>query len=377
MPPKKKPKYILDMQKEIKLLTEKLNAQQRDQTSASGGLEGQGLVSESTPPGDLPGASAATFTTRAGRVTRSTVIGVKKPAKQAAATVSKAPTEVIDPPSDPEVLPDPQSGASGVDHVVPKTKAIEHEVATLDKATIADTIHQIVTGNEDQDDSGDNLDLYLPAGTTLDSKIKRRIISGEYVDLCTLQPKFDAPQPMFSSPFHFTAPPKPKQPANFIEWLRLFIVYASVYGTAHPDQAIPMMSYILRIHGLYARQPVSFAWRMYDEAFRKMRVHSPKLAWYHTHSTILAQVDEAINIQNWSNKGRSGGGNKVATGAKGAKHGCCYAFNDIAKICSRPKCNFLHRCQSCLGPHPAYQCKSPGTKPDNRARPAGGGPKSK
>ena len=387
MPPKKKPKYVLAMEKQIKSLSDMINARfAGDQTSATGGPAAQ---TDSSAPSRTP----AGVTTRSGRGGKqvpettpeppgeSQAKVPKKSARAASATVSK-PTEELG-PQDQESMIEPQDQVLAGDQQLARDS--ERELVTLDRNTIAATVQEVVGEIEHVSDhaEGDCLNPFLLAGTTLDPKIKRRIFAGEYIDLVTLAPKEELPSYSFYT--HNTnnaANAKPRQVGNFNEWMRLFIVYASVYGSKYPEQCVPMFNYMLRIYGLSTRQPVSYAWRLYDESFRKLRGFETKLAWHYIHHHILAQVDEHLNIQSMAIKRRSGAGNKGDgprnNAVKGDRQpGCCYAYNDSSKVCSRQKCPFLHRCSACLGAHPACQCPSRGNKPDARFKPTGGPARSK
>ena len=380
MPPKiKKPKYILEMEEQLKSLTAMVNSSLRDQTSESGGPSVQGSGDKAAlpvvPPEQSVSSSGRGKVLRSGKATTS----VDKPSvpkqrqkKAPSATQSKPPAD--DTVTDHVVVESPEDGAG-----TSAAGGEDQDMVLLNRPSIAETIQDVVdpaTAN-----TGDCLEPFLPAGTTLESKIKRRIVSGEYVDLSTLQHKNEPTQQFFNGQLNISAlHSKPRQPATFVEWMRLFLVYASIYGSSHPDQAVPMMSYILRIHGLYARTPVTYAWRAYDEEFRRIRAHCPTLAWHYIHQNILSVVEENLNVQNMTYKRKNntaGKGEGSKPGGKGTKQGCCYAYNDISKICSRPKCSFLHRCQACLGAHPVYQCSSAGSKQDNRPKGTGGMPRPK
>ena len=256
MPPKKKPKYVLEMEAQLKSLSDMFTARFGDQTSATGGPE---TSSESSAPPPVPAAAAAR-SLRSGKQRPKVLLPAESTAtkgkKRAPATVSKPPQEEV------EVGEDQSLQRHGEDAIVDQQSVHKtgRDLVTLDRETIASTIQDVV-GEVEEVSEGDCLNPYLLAGTTLDIKIKRKIFAGEFVDLVTLAPREELPSYSF---FTFSNNnnannSKPKQPGNFIEWMRLFMIYASIYGSKYPDQCVPMYSYVLRIYGLSTRQPVSYA----------------------------------------------------------------------------------------------------------------------
>ena len=159
-------------------------------------------------------------------------------------------------------------------------------------------------------------------------------------------------------------PSRPRQPNNFQEWLRWFGIYASVYLSQHPEAGAAIMTYILRIQQLANRKPPSYTWRSYDELFRRIRAQAGNtVPWHLIHPQILCDAQDHSEGQARANfrrasqqsRGDSRGPDRAD---RAGKPYVCFDFNDKDKRCVRVNCKYPHKCQKCLGNHPAYACKS-------------------
>ena len=164
-------------------------------------------------------------------------------------------------------------------------------------------------------------------------------------------------------------PSRPRQPATFTEWLKLFAIYASVYSEKYPAASPQLFTYILRILSMSSRKPVSYAWRAYDERFRQVKAYNPSAAWHLVNETLWRDAEEAshnFRDSHTSNPSNTGHGPKFnrfnrrntpkqATGRKTY----CRDYNQADKHCTREQCKFSHSCSKCDKNHPAFKCPSP------------------
>lgn len=59
------------------------------------------------------------------------------------------------------------------------------------------------------------------------------------------------------------------------KWTDAFLIYASVFLTAHQDKANELLHYMFLIRQAAAKQRGSFCWRDYDEQFRIRQANYP------------------------------------------------------------------------------------------------------
>ena len=139
------------------------------------------------------------------------------------------------------------------------------------------------------DDAGDYrvCNPFLMAGATLDPKIKAKIPRGDN------GPGLQMSYSNASITQLSLQPARSRQIPSFGEWLKCFGVYMAVYLARHPQRGPELVSYMLCIQALAEESPSSFAWRGYDEAFRRIRAFSPQLPWHLTNYQLLADVNAA------------------------------------------------------------------------------------
>ena len=130
-----------------------------------------------------------------------------------------------------------------------------------------------------------SLARYLVLGATLEPKIKSKIHEGRYVDLGALSSPTDTAVSVAmgnnGQPTISLTPVRTRPPSSIFEWLRLFGTYASIYLHAHTDEASSLMTYMGAIMDMSKRHG-GYAWRVYDETFRRIRALSPTLQWHVT-----------------------------------------------------------------------------------------------
>ena len=125
-----------------------------------------------------------------------------------------------------------------------------------------------------------SLARYLVLGATLEPKIKSKICVGGYVDLGALSSPTDTAVSVAmgnnGQPTISLTPVRTRPPSSILECLRLFGNYASIYLQAHADEESSLMTYIVAIMDMSKRHG-GYAWRVYDEKFRRIRALSPTL----------------------------------------------------------------------------------------------------
>lgn len=125
------------------------------------------------------------------------------------------------------------------------------------------------------------------------------------------------------------------------KWTDAFLVYASIYMSAHPNKSIELFHYMYLIREAAARQK-GFAWRSYDEQFR-IRQGTFPASW------------SAINNDLWWRcmqiKEPSDAPTDIFTQAKLRT---CNDFN--GGFCRWPSCKYSHSCSGCGASHGAWSC---------------------
>jgi len=230
-------------------------------------------------------------------------------------------------------------------------------------------VHNAVQGllevrdrDREMNEPGETLSSFLVAGATLETKIKAKIWSNEFIELGSLIPKNQVPPGLnihteagASSQFSITSS-KVRQPSNVAEWHRWFSIYAAVYTQKHPDEAPGLFTYICRIIKLKDQYPNTFLWRDYDTQFRRVRAFV-QLPWHILNMQILNDLETPPRLgnSNTSNTNQSNSSNKT---------GVCFPYNRPTG-CSNKACKYTHKCSGCgiLG-HP--RCKCTKSKPGNK-----------
>ncbi len=234
----------------------------------------------------------------------------------------------------------------------------------VNETSVADAIQNVLGATSDN--SGIFLQNYLLGGSTLDSKVRAKILQGLYVELGSLTPRndFDPKVDVRYAPGVMSqvslTPARARPPANIHEWIKLFNIFASVYTTQCPKAAPQMFTYVNRIVQLQRKSPQTFVWRFYDEVFRRVKAQYPPLTWHVIHQPILNEAEDmAFNFrqrtqrpnqdQNRQQQGNSSLPNRLAN------DGTCHKYN--RGNCSFAACKYLHACCHCKGKHPAIHCR--------------------
>ena len=198
---------------------------------------------------------------------------------------------------------------------------------------------------------GENpLDKFLKLGSTLDSKICSKIQAGQFVELTSLSNDEDT-VPIDYDPVtkQLTMSKKtPKKISNVFEWFRLFGTYASVYLAAHPDEGSCIVTYMVRIMDM-SGQYQGGVYLKYDTMFRKLKAKNVALPWHQVVTSILMDC-----IQGRAPLSKPPVHKSPFLGSTGGNP--CYDYNNRSG-CSRPRCKFIHKCQTCKRKgHPKYNC---------------------
>ena len=219
----------------------------------------------------------------------------------------------------------------------------------------------MIKGEEDEQEQ--TFSSFLVSGATLDPKIRAKIWSGQYVELGSLIPRTEVSGGIQLSYARNSIsqvsliPSRPRQPANFTEWLRWFTIFASVYTEKFPDAAPQMFTYIQRILALASRKPATYAWRSYDERFRQVKAFNPAATWHLVNETLWRDAEESTrnNFRDFSRDT-----NTPAPKQDWSQKNYCRDFNQSGKRCTREPCSFIHHCSKCDKAHPAFRCPGGG-----------------
>ena len=129
-----------------------------------------------------------------------------------------------------------------------------------------------------------------------------------------------------------------------MEWLRLFSTYASVYLERHPAEAPSMLTYMVSIMDMH-RNHGGFAWRLYDEKFRRIRAMTPALAWHITNWDLAMEALHSVAPSGRQAESQQSPFRAMQSPRKPSS-GVCYTFNRVGK-CERANCPYAHVCSSC------------------------------
>ena len=136
------------------------------------------------------------------------------------------------------------------------------------------------------------------------------------------------------------APVRTKPLSSIYEWLPLFCTYASIYLQAHADEAAALMTYMVAIMNMSKRHG-GYAWRVYDDKFRRIRALSPTLPWHVTNWDLAMDAIHA-NVP----AGRSAPPAPLHAKQRPTGKGYCFDYNSHGR-CNRKPCKYAHACLNC------------------------------
>ena len=201
--------------------------------------------------------------------------------------------------------------------------------------------------------------IHTTLGAHVSEANKSKIINGSYLDLALLLDSNSDKQEkqVILVDGVLVTKEKPKQNISNIEkWTDAFLVYSSIYLSAHPDkfQGILKYMYVIRLGASRLR---SLGWKKYDEQFRLKMGMDPSKSWENIDQELwliyMTDVPSSFMSFQTSNTVSS----TMSTVVNQSSVNKCYNFN-YKGICDRVPCIFKHVCFRCSGNHPFYSCAS-------------------
>lgn len=180
-----------------------------------------------------------------------------------------------------------------------------------------------------------------PLTDHVDSKLRKKVIKGEYVELSKLFRK-DAAQTttqVFSlENGSLQLKDNEKKISSFGMWLDCFLVFMTIRGKKYPEEMLGMLKHVETVKRLSYQ---GFDGTAYDIRFRHMKATYGSLPWGQYMPEIIS-----IPAKQGTSKPNNFGGK-----------GFCRFFND--GFCTRrERCNYRHVCSKCKSPsHGAKQCR--------------------
>lgn len=163
------------------------------------------------------------------------------------------------------------------------------------RSDLATQALQIFSAQDDVNSLSGTLSPFLLLGATLPESVKSKICAGNFVDLATLR---DLPANQDHSlefamydnkPRVSLASTRPNPVSSPMDWLSLFLRYASVYVDAHPHEGPGLFTYISTILDLSITP--GYLWRDYDVKFRTLRPLTPSaLPWGRLNHDVHASI---------------------------------------------------------------------------------------
>lgn len=137
---------------------------------------------------------------------------------------------------------------------------------------------------------------------------------------------------------------KQKTPISNIEkWTDAFIIYMSIYISAHPEKCQDLLKYMQSVR-LGASRIKGLGWRDYDTQFRLKVAADPSKQW--------DAVDQELWLMFMTDSGTT---HTNAVHQHNTTFNKCYNFN-YKGSCDRNPCPYQHVCVKCSGPHPQFRC---------------------
>lgn len=135
---------------------------------------------------------------------------------------------------------------------------------------------------------------------------------------------------------------KAKPITSIQTWVDAFLIFASIYVTAHPECATALFKYIHTVR-LGASRTNHLGWREYDVQFRLKKERNHSISFASVDSELwLIYMHQSLQIQSPSR-------------ASEPRPFKCYDFN-FKGLCQRNNCFYKHQCLHCDKNHPATKC---------------------
>lgn len=244
---------------------------------------------------------------------------------------------------------------SGSPPAVNKSATVDSQGDALQ--TVLDSILASENPGEHQVGVAQNMPFDLPLGSDLPQKTVEKIKCGEYVDLyAVLFPHRHSQQLIIN-----TVDGKPtvnvkQQQQRFLysidAWTSVMNIYGAIYLTANPNEAPQFLKYVEFVRGIQ-KQVGGYAWRTYDESFRRVR-KSSQLSW---DKPLIAQYLAAINSQTKFQYNYSFRNNHQFRNTANQRRNYCWRYQQ--GTCTNKYCRFSHKCSKCDGLHTSSKCDKP------------------
>ena len=205
---------------------------------------------------------------------------------------------------------------------------------------------------------------YLMVGNHIDESLRKKIISGDYVDFAKLMPRdrilIEEDQHMEmvnKGGLSYWVPLADRENTSVnssYRWEQAFRVFANIYSDAYPGKSGELIQYNHVIHT--ASQ--TFSWENVYRYDREFRIHMSKHHLTRSWAVILQQAWSMCLKDKVNNAG--GNGSKNGNGGNNFSHvrrKICFDFNS-GHCGYGHRCKFDHRCSFCnkFG-HGAYNCR--------------------
>jgi len=194
--------------------------------------------------------------------------------------------------------------------------------------------------------------IYDDLGVHVSQQAKQKIINGEYIVLGILLDKtsvdFNKQLALDDQGQLVLKQKTVKQLTDLHSWLYAFLIYASIYTSAHPQSTQGILKYMYNIK-LGASRTSTLGWRDYDQQYRLRKARSPTSSWGTIDQELWLLYMNPVAAQPFT-AGKQPSLMNKSTVCK------CYEFNNSGR-CTRPYCNYKHSCLRCEGSHPAMRCR--------------------
>lgn len=188
--------------------------------------------------------------------------------------------------------------------------------------------------------------------------MKEKVWKGEYIDLATLLPKKTVShdnQNQTIKVINGELVIKPKEPSLKIDtietWTDAFFIFMNIFLCKHPEAAQDMLHYMNSVRQ-GARRTLDY--KKYDEQYRLRKMRNPSSSW----ASVDGELWLLYSCQNEQT---------VQSRQLSVVKGTCYDFNNKG-VCSKFRCNFIHKCIKCQGNHSALNCFTFRNMPQTQSR---------
>lgn len=228
--------------------------------------------------------------------------------------------------------------------------------------------------------------LFTSAGVALDahlsSKLKAKIVSGEFVEYKQLLPNINANKKKniqlgdAAQKITLSFGEDDSSDILYKDWHKAHLIYSTVMIKHKKDfdLAVSLLKYTATITRM-AEQGGD--WYGYDKQFRMQNAGKPKAPWHQPnwelwqYSLTSKKPTPSTSSNNNNARSKKPPRSNVDQGAKGpgTGRGTCHAFNNTGNCRFGQGCRFRHVCGKCSGSHPGLKCNDP----DKNAHRSGGG----